>query len=434
MTAKITWAVLLLYSLACLGQSGHRTLLDTADTAFRDNLKVFYAQNSLHTSASIKNLPNKRVAKSASESYQELNASFLEKINNGSFVPSPFYEERINGLFQKIVESNRQFSGLASTRILLSLSDQPNAFTIGDGIVVVNLPLLYNLKTEYELAFVICHELAHGILNHPFNGIVENATIAGSDELKQQTRDLSKKKYNKTESAAGLYRKIIYSNRKKNREVEFEADSLGFILYRNAFPGKESLAVKSFATLDGLDRETDSLVAKDYEKLFSSQKQPFKQEWLQADEISMYKYDKTSKFWQIDSLKTHPDCANRAERIKTFFKIDNKDYDPSPDYGNMSKNARYDQVLGLYQIKEFGKSLYQALLLLKDDEKDAYLRQMVYLNLTKIREAQKSYTLNRYVETISPGYSYSYNTFLSFLRQLRKSEMNEIINFYSTPI
>lgn len=366
------------------------------------------------------------------QSYAEINPEFLDKINDGLFIQAPFYEEHINALFNQIVKKNPQHKNLASTRILLSFAESPNASAIGNGFVIINLPLLANLNMEDELAFILCHELAHNLLEHPQEGLVDYARTKSSREIKKQTREIEKKKYNKGENASGLFRKIIYSNRKRHRAIEFQADSLGFVLYKNAFAGRESTALKSFSTLDEMDKESDSLQLKDYEKLFSSAKQPFKKEWIESDEISNYKYDKALKFWQIDSLKTHPDCVDRANRLKTLFNITaGNDSLDKIDYAAVSNRAKYDHVLGLYVMKEYGKSLYQALLLLKNSPGDTYLRTIVHNNLSRIQESQKNYTMNKYVEIMSPRYSNSYNVFLSFLRQLRKSEINELINQYS---
>lgn len=431
MAKTITLLICLINLFICQAQFANYTSIDTSNVDYRNNLKVIYAERAAKTLLLLKDYPAKNVKKVLTQSYNRVNNEFINKINNGFFIKDSFYEDRINTLFKKIVDANPQYKALASTKILLSFSDTPNAYAMGDGFVVVNLPLLGNLKNEYELAFIICHELAHNLLNHPSDGLLEYAKTQTSHEIKKQTHEIDKNKYNKAENASHFYKKIVYDNRKKHRGVEFQADSLGYILYSNAFAGKEAIALKSFSTLDDMDIEKDSLELNDYEKLFSSDKQPFKEKWISDDEISMYNYDKTLKFWQIDSLKTHPDCIDRANRLKTIFLIDTENDEVHTTYDDVAARAKYDHITGLYFLKEYGKSLYEALLLLKDNDNNTYLKSLVYSNLVKIQEAQKNYTMNKYVETVNPRYSNSYNKFLSFLRQLRKSEMTELINQYS---
>jgi len=431
MVKKITLLFCLIYLFTCTAQSGY-TAIDTANVAWRNKLKAAYNQRVAQTLLSFKNLPDKSYSKDLAASYAEINTEFTDKVNRGQFVQGPYYEDQINALLKKIASANPEYASLASAQILLSFAETPNAYAMGDGFVVVNLPLFANVYTEDEVAFILCHELAHNLLNHPRNGLLEYVKLKNSSDIKKRTREIEKQKYNKGETASNLFKKIVYANRKRHREVEFQADSLGFVLYKNAFAGKESAALKSFITLDDMDREKDSLLPVDYEKLFSSDKQPFNKEWILGEEISKYKYDKTLKFWQIDSLKTHPDCADRAKRLQTVFKIGTENTeDPLPAYQDVVKRAKYDHLMGLFVLKEYGKSLYQSLLLLKYDPDNAYLRGMVHDAFLKIQEAQKNYTMNKYVDTMSPRYSYSYNTFLSFVRQLRKSEISEIINQYS---
>lgn len=436
MIKKLALLFYLINSIICMAQTSSYIPIDTLDIAYRQRLKALYNERAAQNQLLFKSYPEKAMRNALVETGKEINEDFLKRVDKGYFVYSGFYEQQINALFQKIVSANPQYSGLATSHILLSFAQDPNAAAIGNGFVVINLPLFAEVKNEYELAFILCHELAHNLLNHPYEGLVKYARIKTSSDIKRQTREIEKQRYNKAGNALGLYRKIIYGSRKEQRDVEFQADSLGFVLYKNAFSGKESLAIESFKTLDEMDKEKDSLQPEDYERLFSSSRQPFKKEWIAADEISGYKYDKSNQSWQVDSLKTHPDCVDRANRLQVQYGISKEGSITANAnfYNDVIIHARHDHVLGLYVLKEYGKSLYEALLLLKGDTQNTYLKQMVYYNLVKIQEAQKSYTMNKYVETVAPAYSYSYNTYLSFLRQLRKSEMSEIINQYSNQL
>jgi len=434
MIKKIITLLCGIFSITCIAQSYIHIPVDTLNIAYRSNLKLLYKDRAAHTMASYNTFMDKNFRKILIESYTEINTEFIEKVNNGLFVQDAFYDEQLNSLFQQIVKANPQYSELASIRILLSFAELPNAYAMGDGFVVVQLPLLANVNNRYELAYILCHELAHNLLNHPQGGLQEYARLNSSKEIKKKTREIEKKKYNKAQDASGLYKTIVYSNRKRHRGVEYQADSLGYVLYKNAFPGNEGVVIKSFTTLNEMDRERDSLEPADYEKLFSSEKQPFKPEWILGDEISGYKYDKTPKFWQIDSLKTHPNCLDRAQRLQKMFAIANTGALPESISAELKTRAQYDAVMGLYVMKEYGKSLYKTLLLLKANPDDKYLAQMVHANLVKLQEAQKNYTMNKYVDNVNPGYSNSYNMFLSFLRQLRKSEISNIINQYQSKI
>ena len=55
---------------------------------------------------------------------------------------------------------------------------------------------------------------------------------------------------------------------------------------------------------------------------------------------------------------------------------------------------------------------------------------MIYDNLIKLRDARNNYTLNKYLETENPKLSDSYNKFLCLIRNLRKNELTQIIEYY----
>ena len=409
-------------------------LLDTIDKGYKKQLRDLYsARVGKQVLAFDKEISERKIRKDVEASYKELSDDFIENINKGFFVNDKAYSEFLEGIVNTIKDNNPEYPNIANTRILLSFGTSPNAYAIGNDVIVVYIPLIKSINNEYELAFIISHEIAHNLLRHSYNGMIEYATMANSSEIRKQTREIEKQKYNKAQIASGLYKDIVYGKRKNHRKLEHQADSLGFVLYKNAFKGREYQALRSLETLDDIDKERDSLLASDYVALFNTEKVPFKSQWIENEEISRYKYDKTPKFWEVDSLKTHPDCGIRAGFVQKHFMVKPADPgSPSDKFMMLKKSSAFNHVLGLYAIEEYGKSLYESLLLLKHDQKNAFLNKLVHQNLLKLQEAQKNYTLNKYLDTINPKYSNSYNTFLYFVRQLRKSELNAIIEKYTT--
>jgi predicted Zn-dependent protease len=50
--------------------------------------------------------------------------------------------------------------------VLVIDSDEPNAFSLGEGIIVITKGLILEINTEAELAAIIAHEMAHHLLGH----------------------------------------------------------------------------------------------------------------------------------------------------------------------------------------------------------------------------------------------------------------------------
>lgn len=428
---KIT--LLYLCFLCFTGYTQSLILIDTTKQDFRKNIVETYQKSVVQQKIFFnQNIKNRKIQKEVETSYKEINDHFIDQVNKGFFVDSPEYTELFNRLLNQISEANPEFSEIKNTQIILSFGDKANAYTIGNNIVVILVPLIKNLKNEYQLAFILCHEIAHNLLSHTYNDLIEYAELVHSKEIKIQTKKIEKEKYKKAEIASELYKKIIYGKRKNNRKLEFQADSLGLILYKKAYYDFENESVITLKNLSNLDKPLDSLMYKDYEYFFGTEKFPIQQNEFIKNEIVGYNYDESIKFWEIDSLKTHPDAYERAMFIqKKLTNTTTKEIDVTKEFLVLKKSSSYNFILGLYAIENYGQSLYESLLLLKEYPKDPYLLNLTYQNLIQLQKAQQAYNLNKYLETSNPKFSKSYNTFLNFFRQLRKAQLQEIINKYT---
>jgi hypothetical protein len=415
--------------LAEFSFSQNFTVIDTAKQEFRKDLEVLYLKNGGQTAVYLKTVTDREIRKQLETIYKENQTSFSEKIKKGYFVDDYKYNNQINEILEKLKSVNPEIKNI---KPLVEISNGCNAYNNGDDIIVLQLSLFSKLDNKYQLAFIMSHEIAHQLLDHVKKGTLKYVESSNSDKVKQLTRQIERQKYNKSESIKDLYKDLVYSNREVNRKNEMEADSLGFVLFNKAYPNENYQAIQALGILEDIDREKDSLTEKDYTLLFDSEKQPFKKQWVINDELSSYQYQKTSKFWAVDSLKTHPDCADRIALLEKRF-ISLKKLPVNSDfsgYSDLRINSKYDLIMGLFFLKDYGDSLYETLILLKTDSSNPFLRRMVYENLVQIHKAQNNYTLSKYLKTIDPKYSNSYNTYLFFIRKLRKMELQNIIEIF----
>ncbi len=100
-------------------------------------------------------------------------------------------------------------------RIYTLMSNEVNAFTSDNGIVLVTTGLLAQVENEAQIAFILCHEFNHYIKKHAINNYVENKRIQRGtgiyESLGADEADLAKFRYSK--------------------ELESEADELGLVLF-----------------------------------------------------------------------------------------------------------------------------------------------------------------------------------------------------------
>lgn len=425
--------LLLSFFISSYAFSQNLSLNDTLNLDYQKELSDLYASRVQEQVKVFENqITDRRELRSVKEAYFNMSSAFSKRIEDGYFYKDDFLQAFVNNILKKIQESNPDHPDLQNTRLILSYGTSPNAYAIGHDIIVINTGLLKSIANEYEIAYIMSHELAHNLLEHSYNHILEMIEIQNSSDIKKQTSDIRRQRYNRGQLASNIYRDLVYDKRQNDRRLEHQADSLGFILYKNAFKDKAYQAIHSLKTLDSIDIEYESLSLSDYKNLLNTEKVSFKEEWISNDEIKSYNYDTSQKFWLIDSLKTHPDCDIRVEFIENNFKVEESKLEPaSTEYESIKEASIINHLIGLYTIEEYGRALYESLLLYREDPKNKTLKNLIALNLDKLYSAQKNYELNKYMRLPNPRYSDGYNEFLYAFRQIRNHQLKTIIEKYS---
>jgi Zn-dependent protease with chaperone function len=91
-----------------------------------------------------------------------------------------------------------------------------NAFATEESILFINIGLLRQVRNEAELAFVVCHELAHYLNRHSLEGYLQNYKLETMKENSSMTS----------------YEKIL-NKHSYSRNMENAADSIGLIYFKN---------------------------------------------------------------------------------------------------------------------------------------------------------------------------------------------------------
>ena len=136
----------------------------------------------------------------------------------------------LNQIADHILENDPELR--SQIRVYLFKSPSVNAFSIADGIIVLNTGLIAHVKSEAELAFVISHEIAHYKEQHVFESF-----------LKAKAEDYSGW-FNPSENPIKRFDKMMA----RTREHEFEADLKGLEIYKNS-PYRLEAIDTAFTTL-----------------------------------------------------------------------------------------------------------------------------------------------------------------------------------------
>ena len=256
---------------------------------------------------------NSKDYKEAYESMFEMVEDLLRSRRSVTAIDADNYIKAVAG---KIIQSNPELSGL-DLRIIFSRDFVPNAYSIGDGTIAFNAGLFVYLHTEAELAFVICHELAHYYLQHSRKRVDKMVRLINSDSLKKELKRLSKQQYRVGEELEKISKALVFDIKRHSREGEQEADRTGLqFLKKSGYSGMGFIS--TMKTLDRID-DTSLFMPLDLPKILSFPDYPFRERWIKKESgiFGAMHPEEASGLTrkEKDSLKTHPDCFKRIELL-----------------------------------------------------------------------------------------------------------------------
>lgn len=406
------------------------TPIDTANLTVRQDESKKYLENNKKFMEQINSKyigVEKRIIKSY---FEDIHKEINEEILKGDFLFDNRFTKTINNIATEIKSRNSEIT--QSLTFYISKDITLNAASMGDDNFLVNMGVFSHLFNEDEVAAILSHEIAHLTLDHAIKDLQKDYE-RNKSETKKDVKELKKETSNRSEKAWEKIRKIAYDDRKDKRQNELDADSLGYIYFKNT--KYDQLAyirtMRLFSEYDSIKPE--GVEQSTYKKVFDLPNQPFNEKWLKMEDFNNYTYSFQNKFNE-DSLKSHPEMEERIARLKQNFPELEKANDTikvSAEFSELQKIAIMEQPVYLMKEEEYGIGIYFCLLNLQSDEKDEYYKKWLGDFFIKMYDARKSYTANRYLEQINPTeQSESYQQFLSFMWNLRPNEMKNIADFY----
>lgn len=379
---------------------------------------------------------NKKRDKEIIEVYTNRKESLIDKINNNEFYFDPSITDYFQHIFDEILTANPDLK-THHPRLLISKSPYSNASCLGEGTVVFNLDLLTKMDNESQLAFILCHELAHQASNHVNNSIKKRINIINSDEYQRKIKDISKQEYNQYQSVLEFLKENVFSDRYHSRQHESEADALGLQYLKNTKYNVDA-AAECLLRLETINEEQDSakLITVNLKKHFNSEDYPFKDRWLGIEDV--FKFDDNDEIeWDADSLKTHPDCLarkNKLDNILMHYHTDKAQHihiQSIDEFELLQKRGEFERVENYFlHSSNMGVALLETLILLKKYPNEAYLHGMIGRIFYRLHQARKEHRLSKVTDRQSPYFSDAYNLVLDFIYNLRMSEIGKVGFYY----
>jgi predicted metal-dependent hydrolase len=314
-------------------------------------------------------------------------------------------------------------------------SEIPNASYIGNRTILFNTGLFYKLQNESQVAFVICHELAHLYLDHTKEQIENYVNKLYSKEFQERLRKIKNKEYFKKQEFDKLVLSFAINSNKHSRLKENEADSLGMqFLLNTDFDANEAIEVMKI--LDKIDIQTFDTEAF-LKTNFSFPDLPFNSRWLEKEEGLLGGHTKLKQDTTLaDSLKTHPDCIARIKNISKAIPS-YKQLKSTKSIINASLFSKLQKSLCAenieFYIEKGGVSIafYTALLECNQYKDNLYYIATINRCLKLFYLAQKNHKLNSIAMLPSPQYQASFNTVLQFIQNLYLDDFKEINNKFA---
>ncbi|PTT37182.1 peptidase M48 [Chryseobacterium sp. HMWF028] len=410
--------------------------IDTADYIQRKTfLKNFEGNNE----ATVKRLKSQYSGKTGSELskiYKEFGTDFGKQVKNKDFIFKSEFETSIQSMIQRLKKNNPKIP--QDLKILIARDNTPNAYCLADGTFVINMGLYSWLNNEEQIAAVISHELGHKIEEHSlktFLKIIEQDKLdkVVVENIKSTTTSRSQ---SQNQKAFDILKNTVYKKGMERRQSEMQADSLGYVIFKNS-DFKKTEFVNALQRLQDFDTISPRALKTDtYKKLFNLPKQAFNEKWMKKEDFSLYNYNFYKEKLNKDSLASHPEVSRRIEMLKKTFaelKTPVGPEKPTDLFLALKKTARMEILPNYFHSEDYGLGIYTAMQFLQDDEEEKYYKSWLGRCFSKIYEARKNYNLNRYLDRIEPkNQSESYQQFLNFMWNLSLDEIKNIADFYQT--
>lgn len=368
----------------------------------------------------------KEYIKIYAERFENIKSYFTEK----KLLTNKAAHQYLQQITAEIKSSNPKLQDLP-IKIFFAKSDVPNAAYLGENMIVFNLGLFYRLNNESEVAFVICHELAHLYNKHSDNQINKYVQTVFSDEFQKELRSINKLQYKTREKVEKLALNIGLSNSKHSRFKETEADSLGLEFFSNT-KFDQGAALNVLEILDKLDDEKFNTEAA-LRQYFGNSEFPFKEKWLEKEE-GLFGGHATDVYEEMnDSLKTHPDCKKRIIEIKKlqqnksqFGNNNHKNLNSAQEFESFSKSFKLEVIESAYQNNNHAAALFYAFKVLDSTQIQPFIVVKIGKIFKDFYTYQQRHELGNIALMPSPQYPKDFNLLLQFIQNIELEDYKKI--------
>ncbi len=317
-------------------------------------------------------------------------------------------------------------------KIFIYRSMEPNAFSLGEGLILVSTGLLARMPDIAQVAFVLSHEIAHDAMNHVFLNLLRISESLHDAQLKRSFQKANRNKEGRNTQINNVLNDFIAVQMAYSQRNEFEADSLGLVYFQHAGFTVDG-AIGALGVLDSADylMFEDTLDLRHY---FNFTGYPFKSYWLDTENSALQWERDTTLFVIPDSLKSHPDCDVRIQRIGELAAATDHtatiDVAEEESVMQMLKDVfQFESLEGQLMSKDYVMALYMSLQLQTHYPENIYLKSVTAHALIELAAAFSRNEFLAYVEFADMNYPSGYNQILTFLHNMNSATLYKLATY-----
>jgi Zn-dependent protease with chaperone function len=337
----------------------------------------------------------------------------------------------LNQIAAQLVAANPELTS-ASYYVFTQRSMEPNAYSLGEGIIFVSLGLLDRIETVDQLAFVIAHEMGHDHLAHGYTDGLRFCENYFDPKFQQSLSRIKRKQAGRNTKIKNLMNSFRASHMRHSRRNEMEADSFGLMTSVRA-GYSDSSGMQVMTILDRADefRYTDTIVLQSF---FDFPEYPFKPRWVNTDNTMLNWEADPSLYRTPDSLKSHPDCALRIAAIQRMIQsIPHATATPGDldaELHAAHEKVPFELLESIIYSNDYVLALYFSLHMQREYPDNLYLKCVTAHSLYELAGALMRNEFLEYVEFPDHAYSAGYNHLLAFLHNMNSSTLNQLFLRY----
>jgi predicted Zn-dependent protease len=345
---------------------------------------------------------NEREKKRINEFILKNNFVIDELLQSGKILFGDSLTQYVNEVAQFLLSDDEVLR--SELQFYVMKSNEVNAFATNQGIIFVTVGLLSQLENEGQLAAVLSHEVAHYEKEHSINKVLEN------DRMSDQART---ERYGRRDSRMKLLSAF-------SRDMEFEADSLGFErLVKKGYDKQAALSI-----LDVLQFKMLPIDDIEFDDTFLTLGLTTLPQSVQIDSLAPIPlFDDDDD----DSESTHPNISKRRSRIMELTDSNTskgKKYMLGKDrFTQIRRLAQYECIILDLAAQQFVDAFYNAYVLAKKEGDNQTLNEFRAKALYGITKYKNAGDLGDVAPTSEDVYSNVQGVYY-FFENISKKECN----------